>query len=108
MIIIGVLCLVFSVIIAFFIFQIKNLIFAIIPGVIMILTALMGVFSMYCYWKAFNEVKYVKKISNEFDFQDKTSVKYFNEYILRMKSISWYYAFTGLDSVEFVEFKENN
>jgi hypothetical protein len=108
MIIIGIVCLVSSAVIGFFILKTRNIFDVIVPGIVLVLNILIGVSFTSIYIKAFNEVKFIKKVVSEYELYDESMIRYLNGYVSRMKSMSWYYFLTGLDSIEPIELNKVN
>lgn len=104
MIVIGVVCLISSFIISLFLLKknpVKDVLF---PGIVLVITALVGVSFTSMYLKARNEVKVIKRIIEESPL-DRTMARYINNYVGEMKRMPFLYFLTGLDSIEVIDIR---
>ncbi len=104
MIVIGIICLISSFIISLFLLKKNPVEDVIFPGIVLVITALLGVSFTSMYLKACHEVKVVKRIIEESPL-DRTMARYLNNYVGEMKQMSFMYFLTGVNSIEDIDIR---
>lgn len=100
MIIIGIGCILTSIISGIFIFRKFNFFDVVSIWMILVLLSFTGVYFINQYVLSLNEVRIIKKLISKSELCDASMIRYLDNYIFRMKKNSWYYAFTGINSLE--------